>query len=83
MRLGLAQALDKEVWNFVRENDYLVVTKDADFSELSLMWGFPPKVVWIRRGNCSTREIETMLRKNYAFIEALSTDHNTGILMLF
>ena len=67
----------------MRENDYLVVTKDADFSELSLMWGFPPKVVWIRRGNCSTREIETMLRKNYASIEALSTDLNTGILMLF
>ena len=60
-----------------------MVTKDADFSELGLLRGFPPKVIWIRRGNCSTAEIETLLRESFDAIKALSEDPNTGILMLF
>jgi len=60
----------------------MIVTKDADFSELSLLLGFPPKVLWIRRGNCSTRDIEILLRDNYEAIAALSDDPNSGILTL-
>jgi predicted nuclease of predicted toxin-antitoxin system len=45
--------------------------------------GFPPKIIWIRRGNCSTRDIETILRENYSAIGALSEDSETGILTLF
>ncbi|MFB2979897.1 DUF5615 family PIN-like protein [Microseira sp. BLCC-F43] len=50
--IGLPTAPDREVWEFARQYDYIIVTKDADFSELSLLLGFPPKVIWIRRGNC-------------------------------
>ena len=59
------------------------VTKDADFSELGLLQGFPPKVVWIRRGNCSTAEIEELLRESSQAIGSLSDDPHTGILTLF
>jgi len=41
-----------------RGHDYMIVTKDADFSELGVVQGFPPKIIWIRRGNCPTQEIE-------------------------
>lgn len=61
----------------------MIVTKDADFSELGLIKGFPPKIIWIRRGNCSTREIETILRDNYSAISTLSEDSETGTLTLF
>ncbi|HAZ48240.1 MAG TPA: hypothetical protein DDW76_00375 [Cyanobacteria bacterium UBA11369] len=81
--IGLPTAPDREVWEFARQHDYIIVTKDADFSELSLLLGFPPKVIWIRRGNCSTRDIEMMLRENYAAIAALSDAPNTGIITLF
>jgi len=43
--LGLDQAEDVEVWGYARQNGYLLVTKDADFSELSTLQGFPPKVI--------------------------------------
>lgn len=82
-RMGLPTAPDREVWNYARQHDYIVVTKDADFSELSLLLGFPPKVIWIRRGNCSTRDIEGLLRENYNAIAALSDAPNTGIITLF
>ena len=50
---------------------------------LGLIKGFPPKIIWIRRGNCSTHEIEKILRENYSAINALSEDSETGILILF
>jgi len=80
---GLSKALDAAVWDYALQNGYIIVTKDADFSELGVMLGFPPRVVWIRRGNCSTQEIETILRDHYDAIEKLYNDPATGILTLF
>jgi predicted nuclease of predicted toxin-antitoxin system len=82
-QLRLDTALDRVVWEYARQQDYMIVTKDADFSEMSLLLGFPPKIIWIRRGNCSTREIELLLRNNYEAIVALSDNPDTGILALF
>ena len=81
--VGMGNALDIEIWQYAYDNDYIIVTKDADFSELGLIKGFPPKIVWIRRGNCSTRDIESILRENYSAVTALSDDPETGILTLF
>lgn len=39
--LGLDRVSDKEVWKYARRADFLVVTKDADFSDLCMLWGFP------------------------------------------
>ncbi|CAG1008866.1 hypothetical protein ANAEL_03729 [Anaerolineales bacterium] len=81
--LGLGNAMDIEIWQYAHDNDYMIVTKDADFSEFGIIKGFPPKIIWIRRGNCSTQEIETILRENYSAISELSEDPETGILTLF
>lgn len=59
--IGMGNALDIEVWQYAYNHDYMMVTKDADFSEFGLLRGFPPKIIWIRRGNCSSREIETII----------------------
>ncbi|MGZ9223448.1 MAG: DUF5615 family PIN-like protein [Anaerolineales bacterium] len=82
-RIGMGEALDIEVWQYAYNSDCMIVTKDADFGELGLIKGFPPKIIWIRRRNCSTQEIETILRENYSAIKALSEDSETGILTLF
>ncbi len=81
--LGMGDALDIEIWQYAHDHDYMIVTKDADFSEFGVVKGFPPKIIWIRRGNCSTQDIETILRENYSPISALSEDLETGILTLF
>jgi len=83
MEVGLDRSLDKEVWNYARQHEYLIVTKDVDFSELSLIMGFPPKVIWIRRGNCSTHDIESILRENFNSINAMNEDGSIGIIELF
>lgn len=79
IRLGSSN--DQEVWRYAAKEDYLIVTKDADFYDYSQLLGIPPKVIWIRRGNCSTRQIETMLRQHHTQIIALEAE-KIGVLVI-
>lgn len=48
---GLMNALDIDIWRFAKENGFIIVTQDSDFNDLNSLYGFPPKVIWIRTGN--------------------------------
>ena len=74
--------MDKDVWEFARQHDYMIVSKDADFSEMGVVYGFPPKIIWIRRGNCSTQAIETLLRESFERICEFADEMAIGILIL-
>lgn len=82
-RIGLDRASDLAVWNAARDQGYAIASQDSDFNDLSALLGFPPKVIWIRRGNCSTLEIEAILRLHYEAVASLNEDPNLGILALF
>lgn len=60
----------------------VIVSKDSDFHHRSLLFGFPPKVIWIRRGNCSVQEIETILRDHQAEITEFDEDLQGAFLVL-
>lgn len=81
--VGIDQVDDAELRNYARGEGFVIVTKDSDFSDLCILLGFPPKVIWIRRGNCSTNTIESILRNRNADIEAIVQDEIMGILTLF
>lgn len=36
----------------------MIVSKDMDMHDLSLIMGNPPKVIWLRIGNCSTKQLK-------------------------
>ena len=80
--LGLDRSDDVVVWDYALNNDFLLVTKDADFSDLSTLRGFPPKVIWLRLGNCTTAQIETLLRLHFDAVTHLTENDNIGILSL-
>jgi predicted nuclease of predicted toxin-antitoxin system len=50
----LINAPDVEVWKFAKQHNFTIVTQDADFNDLNLLRGFPPKIIWIRIGNLKT-----------------------------
>ncbi len=81
--VGLAKALDEDVWRYAREHAFTLVTKDADFHERSVVFGHPPKVVWIRRGNCTTAQLEQTLLRHASDIENPGADANSAFLILF
>ena len=80
--VGLESADDVSIWEFARENDFSIVTKDSDFRQLSFTHGHPPKVIWIRRGNCSTSEIESILRSRNSDLLAFFQDEQGAFLAL-
>lgn len=80
---GLDQATDREVWEYARANGFIIVSKDTDFSEMSVVHGYPPKVVCIRRGNCSTADIEDILCRDVALVAELEKNPDLGILLLY
>jgi len=59
--MGFDKASDADIWDFARNEGFAIVTKDADFVELSLMHGFPPKVIWLNLGNVSNAAVMTRL----------------------
>ena len=81
--LQLGNVDDIEVWNYARDNGFTVVSKDADFSELSLLHGWPPKLIWLRIGNCTTSQMEELLRSNFEAIEEMNANPKVSVLSLF
>jgi predicted nuclease of predicted toxin-antitoxin system len=80
--LGLASKPDIDVWEYARTNGFAIVSKDTDFHQRSLVDGFPPKIVWVQRGNCPTVEIEALLRLRQAEILAFEADREAAFLEL-
>jgi predicted nuclease of predicted toxin-antitoxin system len=80
--VGLARAADELVWTHAREHDFIIVSKDADFHQRSFLYGAPPRVVWIRRGNCSTDEIEQLLRFHLETVLKFAVDETGSFLEL-
>ncbi|MBP8285432.1 MAG: DUF5615 family PIN-like protein [Rhodoferax sp.] len=82
--LGLESASDKEVWLKAKADGFVILTRDVDFQELSLVWGQPPKVIRLKTFNQSRaatlkllvehRDVieESLLVQNLASIEIVS-----------
>ena len=56
--VDLKAADDPVVWEYAKNNDLMIVSKDSDMHQRSFVFGHPPKVVWVRLGNCSTSDVE-------------------------
>ena len=59
--LNLENNSDSQIWLFARENDYCIVTFDADFIDIATLKGAPPKIIWLRLGNTSTASISNKI----------------------
>lgn len=81
--VGLKEADDGNLWEYAKREQFVLVTKDEDFHARSMLHGPPPKVLWIRSGNCSTDLVETLLRKNLAEIEKFGDSPDAGFLALY
>ncbi len=80
--LGLSSASDEAVWEAARREGCMIVTKDSDFVDLQVIRGFPPKVLWLRLGNCPTTRIEKVMREHARDIDAFASATEVGLLAL-
>lgn len=79
---GLSTADDRTIWDYAARNDLVIVSKDSDFEQRALLYGHPPKAIWIRLGNCPTSAVATLLRVRLADVLAFEADPLESILVL-
>jgi len=79
---GLQAADDAVVWAYAVEQGLAIISKDSDLRQRSFLFGHPPKVVWIQRGNCSTSEIEMIIRERYNELLAFDQEEAGAFLAL-
>ena len=81
--LGMGSASDKEVWQRAKDDGYVVVSRDADFQELSLVWGAPPQVIRLRTPNQTRAAVLKLLLDNKDVIHtALETQALASIELI-
>ncbi len=78
--LGMDTASDTEVWNYAAEHGYTIVSKDADVHQRSLLLGPPPRVLWIRQGNCLVADTAELPRERFMVIERFHAKEEAAFL---
>jgi len=81
-QVGLASASDEAIWQFAKQQAAVITSKDSDFYYRSTLFGHPPKVIWIRLGNCTTDQVEALLRARTSELAAFENDAAASFLML-
>ncbi|WP_133512012.1 DUF5615 family PIN-like protein [Candidatus Thiosymbion oneisti] len=79
----LDQADDLTVWHFAKDNNFTIVTKDSDFHELSLVYGNPPKVIWLKCGNKPKGYVLDLLLNNQDKIETFFENEESSCLEIY
>jgi predicted nuclease of predicted toxin-antitoxin system len=80
--LGLTNTDDVLIWEYSKVNDFIIVSKDSDFHQRSLLYGHPPKFIYLRIGNISTARIVHILRDKFDIISQFGDSEIESILVL-
>lgn len=80
--LGLLNTDDSLIWEFAKFNDFVIVSKDSDFHQRSLLYGYPPKFIYLRIGNSPTLKIVEILRNNFSVIVEFFNSEIESVLVL-
>jgi predicted nuclease of predicted toxin-antitoxin system len=80
--IDLGTADDRRILDHAIENGFTILTKDRDFADWVLVHGAPPKVVWIRAGNCSTKDLAQIIEDCWADIDDFHGDAGLALLVV-
>jgi len=80
--LGLRGSSDAQVWEFAKQEGYILVSKDNDFRQMSFQFGAPPKVVWLSVGNAGTGVIQRLLTESQEAIRAFVADPEAAFMVV-
>lgn len=82
-QIGIEDYSDIEIWKFAKENNFTIVTFDADFYDLSNLKGHPPKIIWLRFGNTKTDFLSEIIYSKKSIInDFINADEYTEIACL-
>jgi len=74
---------DKDIWNYAHKHHYTIVTFDGDFYGWQLLNGFPPKIIWLRCGNITTRSLAHKPNVHEKQLIKFLRDKREGVIEIF
>lgn len=80
--IGLLGAPDEQIWAYALRHGYALVSKDTDFYQRSLVYGAPPKVIWLRVGNAPTDRVAALLIEHRNVLLRFDADSEASFLPL-
>lgn len=78
----LQAAEDETIWQFAKERGYVIVSKDSDFRHRAFVRGQPPKVGWVRLGNCTTDDVLDSIVRHREHLAAFEQDEEAAFVSL-
>lgn len=81
--VGLERASDREIRDYARKNEFVIVTRDADFYEMSVLFGQPPKIIWLKTGNQSKTVALNVLITNRKTIEKVLVEDGKACIEIY
>lgn len=81
-QFALSAANDVVIWDFAKQNNYCIVSKDSDFRNKSFLHGAPPKIIWVSPGECTTEGIHLYFKVNQSKIHDFLNEPLAAILMI-
>ncbi len=78
--LGLEQASDREIWQYAKQHNYVIVTKDSDYQDLSELYGSPPQVILLMLGNSDKARLLNVLIDRKEDIQQLLASPDIGCI---
>jgi predicted nuclease of predicted toxin-antitoxin system len=79
--LGLKGHADEEIWNYAEANGFAIVSKDKNFYQRALLYGSPPKFVWLALGNCTRDDLLALIRRHEKDILAFETSPESVLVL--
>jgi predicted nuclease of predicted toxin-antitoxin system len=79
--IGLKGQTDEDIWNHAKQNDFAIISKDKDFYQRALLYGSPPKFIWLRLGNCTRDELFALIQRHEADILAFEISKESVLVL--
>jgi predicted nuclease of predicted toxin-antitoxin system len=79
--LGLKGQTDEEIWNYAKANNFAVISKDRDFYQRAVLYGAPPKFIWLRLGNCTRDDLLALIQKHERDISTFETSPESVLIL--
>ena len=77
--VGLLDASDSAIWDFALKDDWIIITKDDDFQFRASVTAQPPKIIWVRVGNCSKQRLIEIFKVHW---DALKCELAAGAILV-
>jgi predicted nuclease of predicted toxin-antitoxin system len=78
---GLKGKTDEEIWNFAKANNFTIISKDKDFYQRALLYGTPPKFIWLCIGNCTRGDLISLIQRHEPDMIAFETSPESVLIL--